>query len=429
MSLIKNRKPIERKRALSMLLGLSGLFFFLRGSIFLYGADSIDPQRTRLGNEAFIEHVPSPLHGKKLGLVLNQTSMLPDGESLLEALQRIGLHVRAVFTPEHGFKGKTEGGEDIHDSHLEDIKLFSLYGETKKPTPEQMQEVDAFVYDIQDVGTRYYTYITTLKYVMEAAAEAGKAVYVLDRPNPAGGTMVEGPLLEPAYESFIGALPIPVRYGLTAGELASMMKGEGWVPSKVDLHVVRLKNWRRDFFWEDTGLDWIPTSPNIPFPDTAIIYPGTGLLGALTINQGLGTQNPFLQFGAPWMDTDRIIRLFEGGEKYGVELEPLDYTPRSIPGKTLHPPYENRLCRGIRIRLLHRERFPSLHFTIDLIRALKDIHPGDIRLHNDSLNRMFGNNLLERYILDKLSYEALLQEITKDEKDFLDRRKKYLLYN
>ncbi len=412
-----------------MLLGLSGLFFLLRGSIFLYGADSIDPQRTRLGNEAFIEHVPSPLLDKKLGLVLNQTSILPDGEPLLEALQRIGLHVRAVFTPEHGFKGKTEGGEDIHDSHLEDIKLYSLYGETKKPTPEQMQAVDAFVYDIQDVGTRYYTYITTLKYVMEAAAEAGKAVYVLDRPNPSGGKIVEGPLLEPAYESFIGALPIPVRYGLTVGEFASMMKGEGWVPSKVDLHVVRLKNWRRDFFWEDTGLDWIPTSPNIPFPDTAIIYPGTGLIGALTINQGLGTQNPFLQFGAPWMDVDRIIRHLEGGEKYGVELEPLDFTPLSIPGKTLHPPYENRLCRGIRVRLLHRERFLSLHFTIDLIRALKDIHPGDIRLHNDSLNRMFGNNLLERYILDKLSYEALLQKITRDEKDFLARRKKYLLYD
>jgi uncharacterized protein YbbC (DUF1343 family) len=429
MSQTKNRNTFGLRRVPSILLGLLGFLFFMLSGNFFPSLAFYSQERTRLGNEIFADALPSSLHGKKLGLVLNQTSVLPDGESILEALRRRGHHVTVVFTPEHGFKGRIEGGEEIDDSQLDNIKVFSLYGDIKKPTPEQMLEVDALVYDIQDVGTRYYTYITTLKYVMEAAAEAGKAVYVLDRPNPAGGLMVEGPLLEPSYESFIGALPLPVRYGLTVGELASMMKGEGWVPKQVDLHVVRMKNWRRDFFWEDTGLDWIPTSPNIPFPDTAIIYPGTGLLGALTINQGLGTQNPFLQFGAPWMDGDRVIRHLEGGEKYGVELEPLDYTPLSIPGKILHPPYENRLCRGIRVRLLHRERFSSLHFTIDLIRALKDIHPNDIRLHNDSLNRMFGNNLLEQYILDKLSYEMLIQEITKDEKDFLDRRKKYLLYD
>lgn len=429
MSSPKSRNPFLSRGTLHLLPALFCLFLLPARINFLHQTVSSDQGRTRLGNEILTRALPSGLQDKKLGLILNQTSVLPDGEPLLHALLKIGGQVQAVYTPEHGYRGRVEGGEEIDDSRLENIKVFSLYGETKKPTPEQMRGVDVFVYDIQDVGTRFYTYITTMKYVMEAAAEAGKAVYVLDRPNPAGGLIVEGPLLEPAYESFIGALPIPVRYGLTPGELALMMKGEGWVPPEVDLHVVCMKNWRRDLFWADTGLDWIPTSPNIPFPDTAIIYPGTGLLGALTINQGLGTQNPFLQFGAPWMDAERIIRLLEGGEKYGVELECLDYTPLSIPGKTLHPPYENRLCRGIRVRLLHRERFSSVHFTIDLIRALKDIHIADIRLHNDSLNRMFGNNLLERYILGKLSYEALLQEIAEDEKDFLDRRQKYLLYD
>jgi uncharacterized protein YbbC (DUF1343 family) len=403
--------------------------FLMQGNDYFHPAIPHNRERTTLGNEIFVETLLPSLRNERLALVLNQTSVFPDGESLLEVLQKRGQYAAAVFTPEHGFKGRREGGEEIDDGRLENIKVFSLYGDIKKPTAEQMKGMDAFVYDIQDVGTRYYTYITTLKYVMESAAEAGKTVYVLDRPNPAGGFMVEGPLLEPAYESFIGALPTPVRYGLTVGELASMMKGEGWVPSKVDLRVVRMKNWRRDLFWADTGLEWIPTSPNIPFPDTAIIYPGTGLLGALTINQGLGTQNPFLQFGAPWMDVDQIIRRLKGGEEYGVELEPIAYTPISMPGKVLHPPYENRPCRGIRVRLLHRERFSSLHFTIDLIRALKEIHPGDIRLHNASLNRMFGNDLLERYILDKLSYETLLQKMTEDENDFIARRKKYLLYD
>ncbi len=429
MSPPKTCKPAKAGKILSVLLTLIGPAFLpLRNHLPISNIFP-DQERTRLGSENFIETHLSLLDSKKLGLVLNQTSMLPDGESLLRALQKKGAEVQAIYTPEHGFRGGMEGGEEIEDSQLDNIKVFSLYGETKKPTAEQMEGMDAFVYDIQDVGTRYYTYITTLKYVMEAAAEAGKAIYVLDRPNPAGGLMVEGPLLEPAYESFIGAFPIPVRYGLTVGELALMMKGEGWVSSRVDLHVIRMKNWRRFYFWKDTGLSWIPTSPNIPFPDTAIIYPGTGLLGALTINQGLGTENPFLQFGAPWMDADRVIQRLEGGEKYGVELEPLEYTPLSMPGKTLHPPYENRLCRGIRVRLLHRERFSSLHFIIDLIRTLKDFHPSDIRLYSESLNRMFGNDLLERYILDKLSYETLLQEIAKDEKDFLDRRKKYLLYD
>lgn len=429
MSSPKNRNLIEIRRILSVLPALSGLLFLLLRISFSLPTVFDNQKRTRLGSENFIEAPPSWLHNKKLGLVLNHTSVLPDGESLLSAILKKGLKVQAVYTPEHGFRGRVEGGEEIDDSALDDIKVFSLYGKIKKPTPEQTRDLDAFVYDIQDVGTRFYTYITTLKYVMEAAAEAGKSVYVLDRPNPAGGLIVEGPLLEPAYESFIGALPIPVRYGLTVGEVALMMKREGWVPSGADLHVIRMKNWRRGFFWEDTGLNWIPTSPNIPFPDTAVIYPGTGLLGALTINQGLGTLNPFLQLGAPWMDADRIIRHLEGGVKYGIKLEPLDYTPFSIPGKTLRPPYENRPCRGIRVRILRKDLFTSLHFTLDLIRALKDIHPGDIRLHNDSLNRMFGTNHLEQYILDKLSYEELLQEIAKNEKDFLARRKKYLLYD
>lgn len=334
-----------------------------------------------------------------------------------------------IFTPEHGFKGNAEAGAEVQDSFTAKIKIFSLYGKTRKPTREQARMIDAFVYDIQDVGTRFYTYITTLKYVMEAAADFGKTVYVLDRPNPAGGQIVEGPLLRSEYASFIGSTPIPVRYGMTVGELALMMKGEGWVPSHVDLHVVRMNDWSRNFFWEDTGLRWIPTSPNIPFPETTVIYPGTGLLGALTINQGLGTPNPFMQFGAPWLDVARIIQKLGGGAPYGIELEPLTYTPRSLPGKTLHPPYENRPCQGIRVGIVQKNKFSSLHFTLALIKAIREIHPENIRLHRKSLNQMFGNNLLERFIEGTLSYEDLLKETEKDEKAFYRLRQKYLLYD
>ena len=410
------------------ILGPVILTFFLVAVILLPSHFYAEQERTKLGNEIFIQTLLPQFDQKKLGLVCNQTSVLPAGKLLVDALIERGITIEAVFTPEHGFRGKWEAGAEVQDSLLEKIKIFSLYGSTKRPTQEQTQSIDAFIYDIQDVGTRFYTYITTLKYVMEAAAHSGKAVYVLDRPNPAGGHILEGPILDPKYESFRGALPIPVRYGLTAGELALMMKGEGWVPSQVELHVVRMTNWNRRFFWKDTGLHWIPTSPNIPFPETAIIFPGTGLLGAFTINQGLGTPNPFVQFGAPWLDTQKIIQKLEGGISYGVELEPVIYTPRSLPGKTLHPPYENRQCHGINVRIIHKDRFFSLHFTLALIKAIKETHPGQIRLHAESLNQMFGNDLLERYIRGKTLYEDLLKEMEKDEKAFLQMRQKYLLY-
>jgi len=409
-----------------------GQFFILL--LLLVGGLSITrisatQKRTKLGNEIFIQTVLPRLDQKKLGLVCNQTSVLPNGKSLLEAMLEREIPDPVIFTPEHGFKGIAEAGAEVKDSPMAKIKIFSLYGKTKRPTQEQAQLIDAFVYDIQDVGTRFYTYITTLKYVMEAAADFGKTVYVLDRPNPAGGHIVEGPLLRSEYESFIGSTPIPVRYGLTVGELAMMMKGEGWVPSKVDLRVVRMTDWNRRFFWEDTGLRWIPTSPNIPFPETAIIYPGTGLLGALTINQGLGTLNPFMQFGAPWLETQSIIQKLGGSARFGIELEPLTYTPRSLPGKTLHPSYENRPCQGIRVRIVQKDKFTSLHFTLALIKAIREIHPQRINLHELSLNQMFGNDLLERFIKGTLSYDDLLKETEKDEKAFCRMRQKYLLYD
>ena len=386
-------------------------------------------KRTKLGNEIFLQTLLSELGQKKLGLICNQTSVLPGGKSLIAALLEKGIPIQAVFAPEHGFKGELEAGAEIQDSLWDKIKIYSLYGKTKRPTHEQSRSIDAFVYDIQDVGTRFYTYITTLKHAMDAAAEFGKPVYVLDRPNPAGGIIVEGPLLVPEHKSFRGIFPIPVRYGLTIGELAMMMKGEGWVSPKVALHVVRMSNWSRRFFWEDTGLRWIPTSPNIPFPETAIIYPGTGLLGAFTINPGLGTQNPFMQFGAPWLDPKTLVQKLGGGTGYGVELEPLTYTPISLPGKTLHPPYENRPCQGIKVRIIQKDKFFSLRFTLAIIKAIKEIHSDHIRLHTESLNQMFGNDLLERYITGKMHYEDLLKEMEKDEKAFLQTRQKYLLYD
>jgi len=391
--------------------------------------DTSTHQRVILGNERALQLFPETVKGKRLGLVINHTSLFPDKTPVLEAFLKNGIDVQAIFSPEHGFTGKKEGGLSVEDSRYADIPVYSLYGKTKKPTPDQMKNIDAFVYDIQDVGTRFYTYITTLMYVLEAAGKADKSVYVLDRPNPAGGLLVEGPVLKDKFTSFIGACPIPIRYGLTAGELATMMQGEGWVPRNVDLHVLTMENWRRSFFWDDTSLPWIPTSPNIPTAEAAIAFPGTGLLGGLLLNQGLGTSHPFLQFGTPWLDTEALVAVLAGKHTAGVELETLTYTPVSLAGKVLHPAYENRSCQGIRIHIREPEKFRSVHFTLALIKALKEKHAAKISVKSDSLNLLFGDDLLVQYIKGILPYDQMISLIEEEEELFRQKRKKYLIYD
>jgi uncharacterized protein YbbC (DUF1343 family) len=371
---------------------------------------------------------PALLQGKRIGLVINHTSVLSDGKPLLKAFREAGIDVSAIFSPEHGFSGTEEGGIKVDDTAIKNIPVFSLYGKTRQPTAEQMRHMDVFVYDIQDVGTRFYTYITTLKYVLEAASKEGKDVYVLDRPNPIGGLIVEGPILKDRHHSFIGAIPLPIRYGLTVGELALMMKGEKWVPEDVVLHVIKMDSWKRDFFWEDTGLLWIPTSPNMPKHETSIAYPGMGLLGGVIINHGLGTLNPFLQFGAPWLDTELMRKSLNNRKEFGIALENITYTPLSLPGKVLQPPYENRECKGLRIRILEKEKFLSVRFTLAVIKALKQNHPSKISPQTQTLNRHFGDDILVQYLNGHISFEAMMAKIVGDEKSFRSRRQQYLLY-
>lgn len=382
----------------------------------------------RLGNQAFLRTPPEALKGKRLGLVVNHTSLLSDGTPLYEALQGTGMPIAALFAPEHGFDGQTEGGLTITGGSVQKVPVISLYGRSRRPQPEHVRMVDAFVYDIQDVGTRFYTYISTLKYVMEAAARAGLPVYVLDRPNPLGGEIIEGPILRSAHESFIGSVPVPVRYGLTIGELALMMRGEGWVPRGLELHIIRMENWRRGDLWPETGLTWIPTSPNIPTADTALIYPGTGLLGGVILNQGLGTPHPFLLIGAPWMNPDAVIAALPKTSAAGLSLEPAEFTPRAIPGKVSEPPYADRGCRGFRLGFTDRAAARPVAFTLELIRVLKQLYPERIYTESRSLTLMYGTDDLEKYLKGEVTYQALLRRGREDVDRFRGQRAPYLLY-
>ncbi len=418
-----NRPKIPAQGFHFFLIGLMLFLCLTPGRVF----PSTD-KLVKLGNEIFLNKLAPTLKGKSLGLVINHTSALPSGKSLVQALLEEGHSVQAIFSPEHGFTGKVEAGKEVKNSELKGITIYSLYGETKKPTPEQMEGIDFLIYDIQDVGARFYTYITTLKHILEAAAEAKIPVYVLDRPNPVGGEMVEGPLMSPEFESFIGALPIPIRYGLTSGELAMMIKGEKWIPQDFDLHIVRMRNWKRHFFWKDTGLLWTPTSPNMPSPETAILFPGLSFLSAIQLNEGVGTPHPFLQFGAPWLKPLSLMDRLNGGQDFGVELEAIAYTPRSLPRKVLHPIYENRTCQGVRITIIQKENFFPIRFALETIKAIQEEWPDNIFFNAFNLNRKFGNELLSRFLEGNISYETLLSRMEEEEEIFKQKRKKYLLY-
>jgi uncharacterized protein YbbC (DUF1343 family) len=385
-------------------------------------------KRVLLGNEIFISKHLSEIRNKSLGLVVNHTSQLPNGQHLVDALLEKGASIKALFSLEHGFLGDQEAGQIIDNSQYQGIKIYSLHGNTKKPAPEQIRDLDVLIYDIQDVGARFYTYITTMKYILEAASLEGVPVYILDRPNPTGGKIIEGSILDMKLESFTAPCPIPIRYGMTCGELSLMMKGENWVPSDSDIRVIKMKGWKRKFLWEDTNLPWIPTSPNIPRSETTLAYPGISLLGGIRLNHGIGTLNPFLQFGAPWLDPEIIILNMDSTAVQGLELIPHTYTPRSLPGKTAYPPYKDRLCQGILISIHNKEIFHSLEFTLDLIKVLKENFPDEIKIMTDRLDSLFGNEWLRLYLEDKLSYEKLKELIKKDEEIFRQQRKSYLLY-
>ena len=392
--------------------------------------DQSPARKVILGNEKlFTKKFLLKLKDQRLGLVVNQTSRLPDKTPLWEAILNHQLSLTAIFTPEHGLQANIEGGQPVSNNSWQGIPIYSLYGSHYRPTSSQLEQIDILIYDLQDVGTRFYTYITTLKYILEAAAVEGKKVIICDRPNPLGGVITEGPLLQPPYKSFIGALPVPIRYGLTCGELALMMKGEGWIPAAVELEIIPLDGWQRDYLWSDLGLPWIPTSPNIPGFENALLYPGLGLLGGLRINQGLGTDFPFLRVGAPWFNPYLLKKELESDpSSAGLSLRPVDYTPRAIPGKILTPPFKDRVCHGLQIVVEKPQATKPVAFTLNFIRVLKQHYPNKIKPAPQGLNRLFGTDLLLQYLNNRLSFSSLVSKIEEEAKTFDRQRRKYLLY-
>ena len=295
------------------------------------------------------------LQNKSVGLISNHTSINRFDRHLAELIiANQKMHVPIIFTPEHGFKGNLGAGDIVKDQqkYLK-AKVVSLYGKNKKPKKADLNGLDILVFDLQDVGARYYTYTSTLTLVMKAAAENSIPLIVLDRPNPLRGDKIQGPLLEMEYSSFVGMHPIPIRHGLTMGELAVMINENGWLGEKlhVDLTIIPMKGWERDMWYDETGIYWKPPSPNLPSFNAALAYLGTCLLEGTNVSEGRGTYSPFLNIGAPWIDAKEFTKELQKLDLPGVQFHPHTFMPISMLDRAKYPKFENQECFGIMIQL------------------------------------------------------------------------------
>ena len=354
------------------------------------------------GLDVLLEKKIALIKGKAIALVTNQTGIdrygIPNYKRLL-ALDDV--YLKVIFSPEHGLFG--EADEEItYDNKITNLpEVFSLYSTVRKPTPEMLQGVDLIIYDIQDIGARFYTYISTLGLVMEAAAELEIPVLVLDRPNPIRSDIVEGPLLDLNYQSFVGKYPIPIRYGWTVGELAKKIVAEQWIPAVPSLSVVSMDGWYASLWYDETNLPWVKPSPNIPDVGTALIYPGMCLLEGTNVSEGRGTEHPFKWFGAPWIDGKVLSQELNKLHLPGVVFVPKSFTPISIPGVADKPKYENQLCNGIEIRVITRNKYQSLNVGVSVLKKLQELYPENIVFKENRLNRLWGSDTLLKELQKK----------------------------
>lgn len=296
------------------------------------------------GLETLISSKFEILKDKRVGLITNPTGVDSRLRSTVDILYSApGVRLAALYGPEHGVRGDFAAGEyvDFEIDPVTGIPVYSLYGKTRKPSPEMLKDIDILVYDIQDIGSRSYTYISTLGLVMEAAAEKGIPLVVLDRPNPLGGIRMEGAVTRPGFYSFVSQFAIPYLHGLTVGELAMFLNGEGMLAKgvKCDLHVVRMSGWNRKMYFEETGLPWIPSSPHVPHRDTPLFYPATGIAGELyAVSIGVGYTTPFQTFAADWINADTLATALNGLSLPGVIFRPVHYKPyySTLNGKMVH---------------------------------------------------------------------------------------------
>lgn len=374
---------------------------------------------TKTGLDVLVEQKFQPLAGKRIGLITNQTGVDREGRRNVDLMKAAGITVAGLFSPEHGIAGKEDrqGIEDALDPAT-GIGIFSLYGSTNRPTPEMLRGIDALVFDIQDVGVHFYTYETTMAYAMEAAAKAGIPYYVLDRPNPITGVRVEGPLLDVANESFVGYLGgLPVRHGMTMGELARLFNGEKKIGAA--LTVIPMEDWHRGDWFDATDLPWVNPSPNMRSLKAGLLYPGLGMLEYARISVGRGTDSPFEQIGADFIGGRDLAAYLNGRQIPGVRVYPTSFTPTESNFKGVR-------IEGVRFEIVNREMLDATRLGLEVAGAIQKLYPGKVDWAANK--RLIGSDEAIRRLQAGDDPRAIQQGMEDSVAAFVEMRAKYLIY-
>lgn len=397
-----------------------------------------EPPPVRSGAEVLASNDFGSLSGQRVGLIANHTTRLDTAHVADRLAASPNVELGAIFAPEHGFRGTAGAGEAVEDGRdpRTGAPIYSLYGDTRRPTPEMMEGLDALVFDVQDVGARFYTYITTMGLAMQSAAEADARFVVLDRPNPLGGTYTSGFVLEPGHTSFVGRYPIPITHGMTIGELARYIKAQGLLPGveSLALSVVPIENWARDQQWPDTGLEWRPPSPNLPTWETALLYPGMCFFEGVRVSEGRGTERPFLQIGAPWSPeaARQVVDTLRARGLSGVGVDTVAFTPRSMPEAAPSPRFEGEEVYGFEVKVTDRQAVDPLAVGIHALHAMyhraRARGDTDFVSRPDHLTRLAGTDRLLTLLREGASPDSIIASWRDEVEAFRDDRSSALLY-
>jgi len=374
----------------------------------------------KTGLDILVHEQTDLLSDQRVGLVSMPAAVLPDLTSSLDALRSAGINVTALFGPEHGFGGAALDGANISDAidPRTGLPVYSLYGALNEPTAEMLANVDVLFFDMQDVGVRFYTYLSTLFHVLCGAGKADRSVFVLDRPDPITGSRIEGGPIVPGFESFVGIINIPMRHGMTLGELAQYMNAE--YSLNADLHVIAMHGWQRAMWFDETALPWVPASPAMPHLSTATLYPGMCLLEGTNLSLGRGTALPFEVCGAPWLDGYALAESLNGLQLPGVRFRATTFTPFS----SIHAGTE---CHGVQVHVTDRDSFCPMEMALHLIAVARCLS-GNAWTWNSHFERLAGDGTLRSALEAGTSVSEILAAWEESITAFIHQREKYLMY-
>jgi uncharacterized protein YbbC (DUF1343 family) len=395
---------------------------------------SSNAAQVKLGNEMLAQNGFKALQGKRVGLITNPSGVNRNLESTIDVLRRApGVKLVALFGPEHGIYGDVRAGDKIESrtDARTGLPVHSLYGKTRKPTPETLQGLDALVYDLQDTGCRSYTFISTMGVAMEACGEAGVEFVVLDRPNPLGGVRIEGPMVEEKYRSFVSQWDVPYVYGMTCGELARMIVGEGWIKMRCKLTVVPMKGWERTMVWRDTRLPWVPTSPHVPHGESPLFQVATGMIGELggsAASTGIGYTLPFQCVAAPGVDMHKLAGALNACNLPGVRFQPITYKPYYFA-------FKDEVIGGVQIFFTDPAHAPLMAVNFYALETLKKVAGRDVFQEAAKANRGFGmfdkvngTDATRKALQAGKTAAEIVASWRAGEDGFCKKRQKYLLY-